>query len=198
MSALKFCKKENCNNLCISTRFKYCEEHRSKKRKTIEDNILRIEREHAREDEEIRLKKLEEERILKSQQEQDFEFAKLQDLKLKEEKELEKAILESEKLFIEQKKKELENEPECSADNFKLKFKLPNGNTITRSFYPETKLKEVRSYLKIYFSVNKISITDYSLVLNFPKKEFTENENEIFLSDIVSEKNILFYIKNLD
>ena len=185
---LKFCQKENCDNLCNS-RSKYCDEH--KKRKCIEDNIRRIEREHEKE-------KLTEERALKQQQEEEYELNKLQDLKIEEEKELEKAILESKKIFIEEKKKEIEPEPDFNLDNFKLKFKLPNGKTITRTFYPDTRLKNILTYLKIYFYSHKISIDNFSLILNFPKRELTEKENEIMLKDIVSEKNILFYIKNLD
>lgn len=198
MNTIKNCKKENCGNLCFNNRFKYCEEHQSRKRKCIEENILWIEREYAKEDKEKRLKELEEERILKQEQETEYELTKFQDLKLREEKELEKAILESEILFIEEKKKEIEIEPEYEEDSFKLKFKLPNGKTITRTFYSGTQLKHIRSYLKIYFYANKIPIEKYSLVLNFPKKEFTELENEMLLSDLVSEKNILFYIKTLD
>jgi len=197
MDTIKICKKDKCDNLCLG-RFKYCDEHRSIKRKTIEENILRIEQEHAREDKEKRLKELEEERELKHQQEEEYEFTRIQDIKIREEQELEKAILESENIYLEEKKKELESEPEDRPDNFKLKFKLPNGKTITRTFYLGTQLKNIRAYLKIYFHANKIGINNYSLVLNFPKKEFTEIENEMLLSDLVSEKNILFYIKNLD
>ena len=138
---------------------------------------------------------------IKKQQEEEFIETQKLDKENMEKISFLKAIEESKKSFIEEKRKSLLKEPDIKEDGvYSFKIKLSNGKPILRRFSKDSKIQDIRDYLELYFYDNNISIESYNLVLNYPKIQFsnTKDHNDLNIKDAIYSKNIILYIENLD
>lgn len=214
---MKTCSKNDCLNLAIS-RGKYCEEHRSRKKKSIvELREERLLKEEYKDMSPINMshfrsyvttdfiskneRKIIEDRELKMEQELEYEKTIIEDQqqqRLKdEEKELFQIIEISKQFSIEEKKNKILPES-VDEDCLNLKFKLPNGNDIKRKFNKTATINDIRNYLDIYFIDNKLKIENYNLILQYPRKKFTIKDYEIEINTITPEKSFIMILEILD
>lgn len=205
---IRLCQKKDCENESIP-RGKYCELHRTNKKRR--DVVIRNTNEEQKffsyfeEEEKIikeqKNKKIEEDRIIRKEQEAEYKETERLDIEKMENIRFLKAIEESKKNFIKEKKEFLLNEPDIKEEGvYYFKIKLSTGKAILRRFSNDSKIQDIRDYLEVYFYDNNISIENYNLVLNYPKIEFgnTEDENNLKLKNVIEQKNIIIYIRNLD
>lgn len=191
-----YCQKNNCNNLKIP-RGKYCELHRTKKKK-----IDNINRKVFQENYESKNNEVENISEIIREQNNNYNYCLEEDMKrlcsLEEKKEMDDILELSKKTFFEDLKNKVINEPDYeSKKNYLLRFKLPSGITLKRKFYENVKFENIRNFLDFYFYENNLNIFNYNLVV-FPKKTFTiENNSETLLENNL-ENNLTFFINNLD
>lgn len=210
----KICKKNNCANEAIP-RGKYCELHKTtrtnKINRPLETRSLRIEEEKKDSydrDLELAIKNSLEglkgiENIKKNQFDEDRK------LRLEQDKEYQEAIkLDTERLLKQKYELEqidlkrlniLENNPIEKENYFTIKIKLPNNITLLKKFKEESRVKDVRDYLDVYFFDNKIKINNYVLVINnLTKVKITENDKDTLLSSLNMSNNFIIFLENLD
>lgn len=200
---MKICAKNDCQNIAIH-RGKYCNNHRTNKKKIIIDDESKEEFKQVFEPIYNTQKNLDInydiERMLKEEQEDEYSKAMNMDIQRmilqNEEKHIKDTIELSKKMFIEEKKSKIKGEPEESKENYIFQFKLPNNSRIKRIFHNNSTMLDIRNFLDVYFYENQIKIENYDLI-TFPKKIFNKDENNK-LSEYNFEKNILFYIHDLD
>jgi Rad3-related DNA helicase len=196
---MKICAKNNCSNNAIQ-RGKYCIIHKTNKKKIIIDdegdkkeNIVSQHFLKNNTDYDI-------ERILKEEQDEEYKKTMEMDIeriRLKNEEDEIKNIIElSKQMYIQDKKNKIKEEPNESKDNYNFQFKLPNNNRIKRIFDKDSTLIDIRNFLDIYFYENSLNIENYDLV-TFPKIIFKKNDDKK-ISEYNLQKNILFFIHNLD
>lgn len=214
---IKVCQKKNCYEPSIS-RGKYCEQHRTNKAKIKpNNNILNHEEKKEEEelepvhintyDEDINLalklsleisynekqgEKIKEDRELRM--EQDYEFNEA--VKIDKEKNNKKRIRIEE---IENKRINVkENEPIESEKYFNIKIKLSNI-TLTKKFKINSKLKDIRDYLDVYFEDNNININNYNLVINkTPLRRLLIDDNNILIESLKLSNSFILFLENLD
>ena len=206
---IRSCQKRDCENESIP-RGKYCELHRTNKKRNnirnFKENEINFYTNNYFEDEEKKEKDeknklIEEDRLIRKQQEEEFIETQKLDKENMEKISFLKAIEESKKSFIEEKRKSLLKEPDIKEDGvYSFKIKLSNGKPILRRFSKDSKIQDIRDYLELYFYDNNISIESYNLVLNYPKIQFsnTKDHNDLNIKDAIYSKNIILYIENLD
>lgn len=219
---MKFCKRDNCDEIAIP-RGKYCEKHKTGNRNrnrnnlsninprlysnvNIQSNIDHFQEEFERK-EKIRIEKIriENEENRKIIQEQEIEYQKtvLMDqerIRLKEEDdELQKILQISELTFNDEKRKKIPVEPE---DNyFLIQFNIPNGKKIKRKFSKTSSVQDLKNYLDIYFIDTNLEIKNYNLCYYSSAncKQIIDciSNNEI-LENIFNSKNFALFIINND
>jgi len=127
---------------------------------TMEEDRRREEERRQREQEELR--KETEERIARERLEEE-----------------ERSIVEKKKRAIEEKRAGIRAEPEKGEVDHvtTIRFRLPNGSTFQRRFRADTTMGEVRRFVDCKLYDAGSDIVNYSLVSNFPKKEFRPEED---------------------
>ena len=210
---MKTCLKNDCLELAI-TRGKYCEKHRSKnknhkkKSRTNEEfetnrsispetfNCLMYDYDDSKQ---ILYDKIIKDRELKMEQETEYEKTLLEDqqklIMIESEKEFQKILEMSRQLSIEEKRKNILLDSED--DYFNIKFKLPNGES-KKKFSRYAKINDIRNYIDIYFIDNNIRIENYNLVMQYPLKKITKDDNDSEIQKITNEKSFILFIQNLD
>jgi len=180
---MRICLKEDCENPSIS-RGKFCEMHRTNKRR-----VPLIDQERIVED-----------RLLRDEQKEEYDRTVIEDERrlreIQEEKELELAIEMSRKMQIDDKRKKISDEP--SGDYFNIQILFPSGRRVRRKFSDNSTLSDVRNFVDIYLIDNEIEIENYDLIYNFPYRKFTSIDNEYTLNSVFIEKSFSLYIENLN
>jgi hypothetical protein len=183
---MRICLKEDCRNPSIP-RGKFCEMHRTNKRRVSPTPLIDQER-------------IVEDRLLRDEQKEEYDRTVIEDERrmreIQEEKELELAIEMSRKMEIDDKRKNILDEP--SSDYFNIQFFFPSGRRVRRKFSDNSLLSDVRNFVDIYLIDNEIKIQNYNLVYNFPCRKFTYSDGEYTLNSIFTEKSFSLYIENLD
>ena len=126
--------------------------------------------------------------------EQDYEFNEA--VKIDKEKNNKKRIRIEE---IENKRINVkENEPIESEKYFNIKIKLSNI-TLTKKFKINSKLKDIRDYLDVYFEDNNININNYNLVINqSPIRKLLIYDNDITIESLKLSNSFILFLENLD
>ena len=187
---MKFCQKNNCNNESIP-QGKFCEIHRS-----IKKDINQYDVEKIKKDTELQ-SYLEEERKLKNEQYIEYQNTLEQDRKRFEELEYENILKLSLEQFYIDKKTNLEIEPK-DGDFYSIKIKTPSGEILTRNFSLDSKIKNIRDFLDIYFNENKIHIHNYDIIFNFPYRRLGLIDDEKYIKDFSEQKKFMIHIYNID
>ena len=190
---MKQCQKINCFNDAIP-RGKFCEVHRSKRviKRNIEDDRLRIEK-----NEHEMMMNLESERLLKMEQDIEYKNTMEQDRLRLEKNEYENILKMSLEQFQIDKKNTLQNEP-VNGDFYSIKIKIPTGIILNRNFSLDSKIKDIRTYLDVYFYENKLDIHNYDIIFNIPFFRVTIIDEEKYIKDFSEQKKIMIHICNLD
>ena len=192
---VKFCQKIGCKGQAIP-RGKYCESHRTNKKKE-RDVEYKENSNITQNNDDILLNRM----LL---QEQDEEYKKVMQMdiermnKIEEEKLNEEILKQIEDDIINTKRNNIIRIIEESKNCYKIKFVLHNGTRIQQNFIENLKFNDMYDFIDIYFYDNNIDIKNYIFHTNYPKKEFGYEYRPEFLSDHIKDKNILFYIYNLD
>lgn len=163
MSKNKICGKIECNNISIF-RGKYCEEHRTNKKISKEEN---------------------ERRLLRVEQENDYEETMIIDkMKLIEEenKIINKIIIDSN---MDQLRKKVYNQEIINDNSFKIKF-TKRINTI-KCFNNNASFSDIYDFIDIFLYDNNISI-EYELI-SYPNIKYKRNEIKK-INDYFNCKNI--------
>ena len=167
------CHKTNCNKPTIY-RSNLCVKH-DKELKKEQDDII-----------------IEEERRLKKEQDDEYKVCLEQDTKINEDKELQKIMKESLDSYYNEKKKLIKNE-----GYYTVKIKFPQNITVHK-FDINSKINDIFDVIDIYIYENKLNINNYNIILNFPKKIFTKENDGLFLHDISLEQNFLVHVQDID
>ena len=180
---MRICLKEDCDNPIIP-RGKFCEIHRTNKRRGVPDTQERIL----------------EDRLLREEQKEEYDRTLIEDERrmreIQEEKEIEIVMEMSRKMEIDDKRKKILDEP-C-VEYFNIQILFPSGRRTRRKFPDISTLSDVRNFIDIYLLDNEIKIENYDLVYNFPYRKFTSIDNEYTLNSVFTEKSFSLYIENLD
>ena len=220
---MRICQKDNCNGIAIP-RGKYCEDHRTNKKKIVmrgpeprfngfeetKTDIAEIRLKQQEEksiEDEIKKLQLEEDRLLRQDQEFEYQETMRKDMErikqekdkeykkqlLKEDEELQQAIFLSE---IESKRSLI---PKDQDDNgYNIKFNIPKKPCVIHNFHGKSSFRNVFNFLDVYFHDNKIPITNYNIVVGYPKKIYTLSESDIMLCDANLPKNVTLFLQDLD
>lgn len=195
---MRLCQKISCNLPAIS-RGKYCEIHRTNKRKSsiqYQENIFDIEREQ---ENKIQLQKkveIENDRQLRFEQEEEYKRSMEMDIKRNEEIEYEKILELSMQEYYNEKKNKVKKQIE--EIYYSIKIKLPDGDILVKNFGVNCSIGLIRDAIEIYFYEMKIKVYNYQIVFNYPKRIFTKEDNDILLSSLDVPKNFIIYVYNLD
>lgn len=211
---IKVCQKKNCYDPAIH-RGKYCENHRTNKPKIKPINNIPIGEEELQPhnitsyDEDLNIalklsletlnnekghiKKIKEDRELRIEQEYEFNEAMRMDKENIENKR--KIIEEIENKRINIKKNEVEDDSE---EYFNIKIKLSN-TTLIRKFKFNSKIRDIRDYLDVYFKDNNINIRNYNLVVNqSPIRKLLIDDSNITISSLKLSHSFILFLENLD
>jgi hypothetical protein len=197
---MRTCQKINCELPSIS-RGKYCEKHRTNKKKP---PIERIRTETEQKSEETHQKvehekqlKLDEDRIIRSEQDKEYEETVRADQERLDQIEYNKVLEMSINEYFLNKKASLGPE-NIDGVFYNIKIQLPNGLKITRKFKKDCSIGDIRDYIDVYFFENKINIPNYELIINFPYQKFTKDDCNIELQTLEVPKMLMLFLSNLD
>jgi hypothetical protein len=109
-----------------------------------------------------------------------------------EDKELQKIMEESLNDYYKEKQKLIKND-----GYYTIKIKFPS-HIIIHKFDINSKLSDIFDVIDIFIYENKLNIKNYNIILNFPKKEFTKENDSLFLYELNLEQNFLLYVRDLD
>ena len=79
-----------------------------------------------------------------------------------------------------------------------IRFTLPSGTRIDRRFRSNDSIQIVRAFLFVYFNEKNITIEKFSISTNYPKKTFTEEDNDLSLSEAGLVPQAVIMIQDLD
>lgn len=79
-----------------------------------------------------------------------------------------------------------------------IRFTLPSGARIDRRFYSKDSVAMVRAFLVVYFSEQNITIEQFSISTNYPKKTFTEEDDGLTLLEAGLVPQAVIMIQDLD
>ena len=196
---MKFCKREDCDEVAIP-RGKYCEKHRTtKKRNVIENELSDFDKainlskmtyqneEKEREKLDKVIKELEINRLIIEEQDREYEEAKKKD-----QERINKIKIQEDN--INNKRKKI-NSIELNKEHYKIKIKLQSGDIILKCNKNQDILY-IKDYLDVYFYDNKLKIENYNLILPTKEGKLILKENEK-LEELDLPNNFLLYIENL-
>lgn len=195
---VKFCQKIGCKGQAIP-RGKYCESHRTNKKKEREIEYKEISDiiHNTQNNDDILLN-----RMLLQEQDEEYRKAMQMDMermnRIDEEKLNEEILKQIEEDIVNSKRNNINRIIQESKSAYKIKFILHNGTRIQQNFIENLKFNDLYDFIDIYFADNNIDIKNYTFQTNYPKKEFGYEYRPEFISDHIKDKNILFYIYNLD
>lgn len=168
---MNICKKESCNNFSIA-RGKYCNEHKTTKRK--KDNISKV---------------LIEERQLKEEQNKEFSESLSKDI-------------ENQNKLVEKRKqvdiiRERVSDIKLTDSYFTLKivFNDKNGLYIIQEFNKESTTLNIFDFIDLFIYDNDIIYTnDYSLIV-YPNIEIKKTDENKKLINIFNTNKVLLLVK---
>jgi len=193
----RLCQKLYCELPSIP-RGKYCEIHRIKKRNKSLDIELNLNNLRINEEQKVleSFRKLEEERNLRREQEEDYQKTMEAD---RERLEYEKILILSKDKYFDDLKEKILLHTECLGENFySIKIQMPNGSKINGKFSIESTVQDVREYVNLYIHENGIHISNYDLILNFPHRKISSEENDLSIQSLSKAKNFILYLSDLD
>ncbi|KAG7384714.1 hypothetical protein PHYPSEUDO_002359 [Phytophthora pseudosyringae] len=79
-----------------------------------------------------------------------------------------------------------------------VKFHLHNGTRLDHIFYAHDTLKTVRDFIDVEFFDREITIRNYELATNFPKKVYGPDLLDVTLTDAGLAPRALVYVQDLD
>ncbi|CAH0478272.1 unnamed protein product [Peronospora belbahrii] len=79
-----------------------------------------------------------------------------------------------------------------------LKFHLHNGTRLDHIFYAHDTLKTVRDFIDVEFFDREITIRNYELATNFPKKVYGPEVLDVTLTDAGLAPQALVFVQDLD
>ncbi|KUF90902.1 hypothetical protein AM588_10002826 [Phytophthora nicotianae] len=79
-----------------------------------------------------------------------------------------------------------------------IKFHLHNGTRLDHIFYAHDTLKTVRDFIDVEFFDREISIRNYELATNFPKKVYGPELLDVTLTDAGLAPQALVFVQDLD
>ena len=79
-----------------------------------------------------------------------------------------------------------------------IRFTLPSGSRIDRRFYSTDSVGVVRAFLVVYFHENDVSIEKCSISTNYPKKTFSDKDDELTLREAGLVPQAVIMIQDLD
>ncbi|KAG6612022.1 putative regulator of the ubiquitin pathway (contains UAS and UBX domains) [Phytophthora cinnamomi] len=147
-------------------------------------------REQAEREEKERLQKEEEQR----RAEEDARRA--EEEKIQQEKEY-KAEVEAKRARIADGPK-TRAPPDADYKTAVIKFHLHNGTRLDHIFYAHDTLKTVRDFIDVEFFDREITIRNYELATNFPKKVYGPDLLDVTLADAGLAPQALVYVQDLD
>jgi FAS-associated factor 2 len=92
---------------------------------------------------------------------------------------------------LKRKREKLGAEPPKGPDATKLRLQFPNGSKIDRRFNKTCTVQEVRDFIEVYLGDNEITMEQFSISTNFPRKTFSDNS--ITLLDAVTISSFSFF-----
>ena len=198
----KTCQKANCVNTYIS-RGKYCDKHRTKKKKipsTISEEFesLKVIEDKKKEVELIKKTQFENDRLLRREQEEEYAEAVRQDMARMEQEELDKSVKLSIQQFYGELKVNIPIEPINTEDCYNIRIALSNGNKLNRKFPTDSIIRHIRDYIDVYFYENIISTTNYDLILNYPFRKLSIDDKDLKISSLDLPKSFTLYLSDLD
>jgi hypothetical protein len=125
------------------------------------------------------------ERELEEQQRQEEEARRAEEEKHREEAQRHAAIAEKRERLAESEPPARRPPPGADYKTAVLKFHLHNGTRLERVFYAHDTLQTVRDFIDVEFFDRDISITNYELATNFPKKVYGPELIDVTLADVV-------------
>ncbi|CAM9501056.1 unnamed protein product [Chrysoparadoxa australica] len=89
-------------------------------------------------------------------------------------------------------------EPPKGPDTARLRIQLPHGSKLDRRFMKDDLLREVRSFIALYFLEEDSHIERFSISTNFPKRTYEEEEDGLTLAEAGLHPQALLFIHDLD
>ncbi|CAH0485896.1 unnamed protein product [Peronospora farinosa] len=148
-------------------------------------------RENAEREEMERLKKEEEKRRV------DEEARRAEEDERRREQEY-KAEIEAKRVRIADGPKSHVPPPGADYKTAVIKFHLHNGTRLDHIFYAHDTLKMVRDFIDVEFFDREITIRNYELATNFPKKVYGPDLVNVTLTDAGLAPRALVYVQDLD
>ncbi|XP_022904174.2 UBX domain-containing protein 4-like isoform X2 [Onthophagus taurus] len=71
--------------------------------------------------------------------------------------------------------------PPCNSNIVRIQFKLPDGSSHNHEFTPDTKLSDLKAYIRSNIA---LTFNNFLLATMFPRKEFSEEDDEKSLKDL--------------
>lgn len=203
---MRKCMKQHCELPAI-TRGKYCEYHRTQRRRTnegveerkinpFEENRVRVEERKINTFEEEMSpyrEDLSAERKIINEQNNEFEIAMAEDRRKNEQKEYDEILKLSRDTYFKEKKFNLQKEP-TDEDCYNIKIRLPSGKHLDKKFIIDVRCQDILDFLDVYFYEENIEIGKYCLMTNYPKREI---EPEMKLKDLSLPTKIMLYVSVL-
>jgi len=153
----------------------------------------------------------EEEAALRRSQEEEYEAALAADRERQEQQDMErrKAKEEEERAEAEERAKEQKAEeeigwaisllqPEPEAGGTKLRFVLPSGAKLNRRFGKDETVAALRAFLFLHFKDNEIGITNIGMSTNFPRRTYSEEDNDLSLEAAGLVPQAVIMVQDLD
>ncbi|CAI5735984.1 unnamed protein product [Peronospora destructor] len=148
-------------------------------------------RENAEREEMERLEKEEEERCVEE------EARRAEEEEIRREQEY-KAEIETKRVRIADGPKSHVPPPGADYKTVVIKFHLHNGTRLDHIFYAHDTLKMVRDFIDVEFFDRRITIRNYELATNFPKKVYSPDLVNVTLTDAGLAPRALMYVQDLD
>ncbi|KAG1685430.1 hypothetical protein DVH05_017769 [Phytophthora capsici] len=148
-------------------------------------------REQAEREEKERLRKEEEERRAE-------EEAKREEEEKARQEELYKAEIEVKRAKIADGPKSRTPPPGADYKTAVIRFQLHNGARLDHIFYAHDTLKTVRDFVDVEFFDRDISIRNYELATNYPKKVYGPDLLDVSLTEAGLAPQALVYVQDLD
>lgn len=188
---MKICQKNNCDLPAI-LRGKYCEIHRTNKKIKKNEEYTEIDIRAIKEKESNIIN----DRQLKLQQDDEYRICVEQDKKKIEEQEYQKILDLSIQDYYNDLKTRIEKDK--IEEYYSIKIKFSNGSNIIRKFNFSASINDIIEVIELYLYEMKIKISNYNIVLNYPKRVFTYIDKNILLKTLNLEKNFSIYISDTD
>ena len=97
---------------------------------------------------------------------------------------------------LDEAKRLVSEEPPSGAGVARLRLFLPSGSKVDRRFYAHEKVEVIRAYVKLYFHDNDISINNFELSSNYPKRILDNDQDSI--QEVLGGLQAVIMVRDLD